>query len=70
MIPESESDGSYNWLFSHSGEWHMAIWGIVIGFILGGSKTLRREVSKESQYVIGCALITFIMRYAYEQRNG
>ena len=69
-MPTKESDTEYNALFSYIKEWHMAIVGAAVGFILGRSKTLQKEFSKEPHYLIGSALLTFIIVQKYEQWNG
>lgn len=66
MFPTSEEDLDYNGPLSYSGEIHMAIIGVGVGLVLLGSKTLRKEIMKEPQYLIGSAIITYLIgEYIY-----
>lgn len=66
LFPKNESSWKYNGPFSYVSEWHMATIGFSVGFILAGSKTIRKELSKEPQYFLGSLVIGIVLRVIYE----
>lgn len=68
-FPTSESDWKYNGPFSSSAEIHMAIVGVAVGLFLGLSETIREEASEEPQYLLGFAVISFVVAYIIGDKN-
>lgn len=67
MIPTTESQSDYDGFLSTTTEWHMAIVGLAIGLFFGKSKTLRHEARKEPQYLVGCALVGWIVGFVSDE---
>lgn len=51
-------------------EWHVFVFGLFVGAIIGWSKSLRHELRKETQYaVVGLlsgAVVSFVLREVLE----
>jgi hypothetical protein len=69
-FPKSEESWEYDGVLSYSAEYHMTIIGFSLGILLGGSKKIQKEASKEMPYLIGTFLLGFVIRYEYDQWNG
>lgn len=66
MIPTRESAWSYNGVLSVTYEWHLAVVGFVFGALLGISDTLRNDLRKDPQYLVGFALLGWLTAYCYD----
>jgi len=63
-----ESQGQYDGPLSTYREWHALGVGIVVGTLIGWSRTLRHDLRRELHYALGGALLGALVAFALRQR--
>jgi hypothetical protein len=63
-----ESQGPYNGPLSTYREWHTLAFGVIVGALVGWSRTLRHDLRREPHYALAGALVAALVAFAFRQR--
>jgi len=57
----------YSGLLSSFREWHVFVFGLFVGVLVGWSKSLRHEIRKEVQYVVSGVLLGAVVSFVFRE---